>query len=119
LGDGTQTKAYLLVDDCIDALLLGLEKAHERFEIFNIGPEDQVNVKTIAKIVAESMGLRDVDFRYCMDAEAGRGWIGDVRVMLLDISKLKKLGWKPKHNSFESVVEASKQILREISYRKR
>ena len=119
LGDGTQAKAYLLVDDCIDAIFLGLEKAQQKFEIFNVGPEDNVNVKTIAKTVIESMGLRDVKFRYQLEAEAGGGWIGDVKIMLLDISKLKKLGWKPKHNSFESVVEASKQILEEIGYGKK
>jgi len=118
LGDGTQTKAYLLVDDCIDAMLIGLEKSREEFEIFNVGPEDQVNVKTIAKIIIENMGLQDVKFRYRMTAEGGRGWAGDVKIMLLDVSKIKKLGWKPKHNSYESVVEASKQILKEIGYHK-
>ena len=118
LGDGTQTKAYLLIDDCIDAMLLGLEKAQEDFEIFNVGPEDQVNIRTIAKIVTENMELRDVKFRYRIAAEGGRGWKGDVKIMLLEVSRLKKLGWGPKHNSLESVVEASKQILREMGYRK-
>jgi len=99
-------------------MLLGLEKAQEDFEIFNVGPEDQVNIRTIAKIVTENMELRDVKFRYRIAAEGGRGWKGDVKIMLLDVSRLKKLGWGPKHNSFESVVEASKQILREMGYRK-
>lgn len=116
LGDGTQTKAYLFIDDCIDAMLLGLEKAQEDFEIFNVGPEDQVNIRTIADIVTESMKLIDVKFRYRIAAEGGRGWKGDVKIMLLDVSRLRELGWEPKRNSFESVVEASKQILTEIGY---
>jgi UDP-glucose 4-epimerase len=119
LGDGTQTKAYLFIDDCIDAMLLGLEKAQEDFQVFNVGPEDQVNIRTIAKIVTDSMKLRDVKFRHHIAAEGGRGWKGDVKIMLLDILKLKKLGWEPKHSSFESVAEASRQILREIGYCKR
>lgn len=33
----------------------------------------------------------------------GRGWRGDVKQMLLDISKIKRLGWKPKYRSAEAV----------------
>jgi nucleoside-diphosphate-sugar epimerase len=29
------------------------------FEVYNVGGEDQVNVKAIAEIVAEEMGLED------------------------------------------------------------
>lgn len=119
LGDGTQAKSYLLVEDCVEAFLFGLEKAAETFEIFNVGSEDRVDVTTIARIVTDSMGLEDVDFRYKIEVEGGRGWVGDVKTMLLDISKLKKLGWRPRHNSYESVVEASKQLLTEAGYRKR
>jgi len=116
LGDGRQTKSYLLVEECVEAFLVGLEKTSDRFEIFNVGSEDGVDVTTIARIVTESMGLKDVSLRYRMEVEGGRGWVGDVKVMLLDISKLKRLGWKPKHNSFGSVVEASKHLLKELGY---
>jgi len=118
LGDGTQKKSYLLVDECVQGFLFGLEHASERFEVFNVGSQDPVDVNTIAQIVVETMGLENVSFRYVTEVEEGRGWQGDVRFMLLDVSKLKQLGWKPKHNSYESVVEATKQLLKEISYRK-
>ena len=42
---------------------------------------------------------------------AGRGWKGDVKNMLLDITKLKTLGWKPKLNSRQAVREAAKSLL--------
>lgn len=116
LGDGRQSKSYLHVSDCVDAFLFGLERATERFEIFNVGSEDRVDVNTIAKIVVEEMGLKDVRFRYRIDVEGGRGWLGDVKFMLLDISRLKRLGWRPKHNSMESVRIAVKEILKEIGY---
>ena len=117
LGDGRQTKSYLLVEDCVDALLFGLEHAKERVEIFNTGPEDQIDVTTIAKVVSEEMGLQDVEFRYTGGVEGGRGWIGDVKVMLLDISKLKKLGWRPEHNSSESIRTATTHLLKELRYK--
>lgn len=113
LGDGTQTKSYLMVDECVSAMLFGLEHTSERVEIYNIGSEDQTSVTEIATIVVEEMGLKDVRFQYTGGVEGGRGWIGDVKTMLLDISKMKKLGWKPKFKSAESVRMATVQILEE------
>ncbi len=118
LGDGTQNKSYLMVDGCVDALLFGLEHASKRVEIYNIGSEDQIGVKEIARIVTGKMGLKEVGFRYTGGIRGGRGWIGDVKTMFLDISRIKKLGWKPKHNSAESVRLATSQVLRELEFKK-
>ena len=35
----------------------------------------------------------------------------ETKNMLLDISKLKSLGWKPRYNSAETVRQAVKEIL--------
>jgi UDP-glucose 4-epimerase len=113
LGDGTQTKSYLHIDDCIQAILTALKNQTRKVEIFNIGSEDQVNVKTIAQIVAEEMKCKNVKFKFTGGVQGGRGWIGDVKTMLLDISKLKKLGWKPKLNSAEAVRKATKELLKQ------
>jgi UDP-glucose 4-epimerase len=110
LGDGTQTKSYLYVTDCIEALLLGLDKARGMVEVFNVGSRDQVDVLAIAKIVAEEMGLDGVRFRITGGVDGGRGWVGDVKNMLLDISKLERLKWKPKLNSAKAVRLAAKEM---------
>ncbi|MBX5329172.1 NAD-dependent epimerase/dehydratase family protein [Candidatus Bathyarchaeota archaeon A05DMB-5] len=117
LGDGTQTKSYLYITDCIDALLLGLERARKPIEVFNVGSEDQVNVKTIAKIVVEEMKLKNVKFKVTGGVEGGRGWKGDVKNMLLDVSRLKSLGWKPKLTSEEAVRQATKDLVKEQNLR--
>jgi UDP-glucose 4-epimerase len=111
LGDGTQTKSYLHVKDCIDAILLGLDKSSAQVEIFNVGSEDQVDVKTVAQIVIEEMGLEGVKLVFTGGVDGGRGWKGDVKNMLLDITKLKTLGWKPRLNSRQAVREAAKSLL--------
>jgi UDP-glucose 4-epimerase len=103
LGDGTQKKSYLLIDDCIDAIQIGLEKVESQVEIFNVGSEDQIDVKTVASIVIQEMGLGNVRLRFTGGVSGGRGWVGDVRNMLLETSKLRSGGWKPRHNSEESV----------------
>jgi UDP-glucose 4-epimerase len=45
----------------------------------------------------------------------GRGWIGDVREMLLSTDKLEGLGWKPRLSSAEAIRAAVREILSENS----
>jgi len=111
LGDGTQCKSYLYIDDCLNAILTACEKGSSHVEIFNVGSEDWVSVLRIAEIVTEEMGLKNVKFRFTGGAEKGRGWKGDVKKMLLDISKLKALGWKPKYKSEDAVRLATRHFL--------
>jgi UDP-glucose 4-epimerase len=111
LGDGTQTKSYLYVSDCIEAMLLGIENSSEQVEIYNIGSEDQIDVKTIANIVVEEMGLKDVKFVFTGGVDGGRGWIGDVKNMHLDINKIKKLGWKPRLSSEQAIRQTVKSYI--------
>ncbi len=116
LGDGTQTKSYLYINDCIDAMLLALEKATEQVEVFNVGSEDQINVKDIAQNIIEEMGLRNVKLTYTDGVDGGRGWKGDVKNMLLDISKLKAKGWKPKYSSAQAIRKTAEQIVVESRF---
>ena len=111
LGDGTQTKSYLYIRDCIDAMKLGLERSSKQVEIYNVGSDDQINVLRIAKIVIEEMKLKDVMFNITGGVDGGRGWMGDIKMMLLDIGKLKRLGWKPNLNSEDTVRFATKELL--------
>jgi len=115
LGDGAQTKSYLYISDCIKAMLLGLEKSKNQVEIYNIGSEDQIDVKTIAQIIIEEMELKNVKLTYTGGVNGGRGWKGDVKNMLLDVSKLKSLGWKPKYTSAQAIKTAAQTILKENS----
>ncbi|MDI6826592.1 MAG: NAD-dependent epimerase/dehydratase family protein [Candidatus Aenigmarchaeota archaeon] len=100
LGDGKQKKSYLYVSDCIDASLLALEHFNKSFDVFNVGSEEWITVDEIAKIVCEEMGLTNVKFEY---TGGDRGWLGDVSKFLLDIKKLKRLGWEPKYTIEESI----------------
>lgn len=103
LGDGSQSKSYLYVDDCVEGMALGAENATEKVEILNIGSEDRVNVMRIAEIVVEEMGLEGVEIKLTGGIDGGRGWKGDVKLMQLDMSRLKSLGWRPRMGSEEAV----------------
>ncbi len=111
LGDGTQTKSYLYVEDCVDAIIFGYENRRNDVEIFNIGSEDWINVRKIADIIVEEMGLKNVTYKF---TGGKRGWKGDVPKMLLSIEKIKKYGWRPKHNSEESVRLTARHLIEEM-----
>ena len=43
LGDGNQTKSYLYIDDCINAILLDYARlSNENVNIFNVGSDDKI-----------------------------------------------------------------------------
>lgn len=111
LGDGNQSKSYLYVDDCMNAIMLSLQKTKKHVEIFNVGSEDQITVKEIAKIVVKEIGLRNVKFVFTGGVDEGRGWKGDVKNMFLDTRKIRSLGWKSQHNSTETVRVSTKCLL--------
>ena len=114
LGDGTQRKSYLYVDDLISALSIIMKNISSRVEVFNVGSEDWVDVKRIAEIIVEEMNLGDVVFRFTGGVNGGRGWRGDVKYMLLSVEKLKTLGWKPRFNSAEAVRKTAKELIKEL-----
>ena len=114
LGDGTQSKSYLHISDCVDAFILTLNDKFwgKAAEPYNIGTEQQTNVLTIARIVVQAMGLQNVALKTTTSA-GGRAWPGDVKIMQLDIGKMKQHGWDPKLTSDEAVRRASEDLVRE------
>ena len=115
LGDGTQTKSYLHVDDCVSAFLLALNDSFwaHTVEAYNIGSEDQTNVLRIAEIVTKAMGFDDVAIRL-MAKPGERAWPGDVRVMRLDVSKIMRTGWKARRSSDEAIRTAAAELVHEL-----
>ncbi|MCD6488864.1 MAG: NAD-dependent epimerase/dehydratase family protein [Desulfurococcales archaeon] len=116
LGDGSQKKSYLYISDTVDAtlhLFKVFKKTSEPYQIYNVGNEDWVSVIEIADIVVKEMGLKNVKYIFKPMTPDGRGWPGDVKLMLLDITKLKKTGWKPRYSSREAVAETARAIIKQ------
>jgi UDP-glucose 4-epimerase len=112
LGDGNQRKSYLYVDDCIDGMLFLSGKQTRSVDLFNLGTVDTITVNEIADIIMEEMNLTSAKREYT----GGKiGWKGDVPLTFLDISKAKKMGWAPKHNSAESVRLSARGLLNQGS----
>jgi len=117
LGDGNQTKSYLHVEDFVGAVFVVLRTFlddEKKIEVYNVGSLDKVDVKRIAEIVAEEMGLRNLKFRFTGGVDGGRGWKGDVKTMLLSVDKLLGLGWKPTLNSEEAIRISCRELFQSL-----
>jgi len=100
LGDGHQKKSYLYVKDCIDAMLLAIEKAQDRVNIFNLGTDEYIEVNDSIAWITGHMGLKPK-----LSYTGGeRGWIGDSPFIFLDCRKIRALGWTPKLSIREGVI---------------
>jgi len=100
LGNGQQRKSYLYVHDCIDAMLVALEHADGEVNIFNVGSESTCQVNDSIGWICAALGVTP-QIEYGTD---DRGWPGDNPLILLDVSRLQALGWKPRLNIREAVL---------------
>ena len=113
LGDGTQSKPYVYVDDCLDGMEYGIAHARELVNVFNLAVDDQTSVREIADWTIEAMGIDPaaIDVQY---GEGPRGWRGDVPQVKLDTRRMTALGWKPRLSSSESVRRTIAEVVRQF-----
>jgi len=113
LGDGTQSKPYIHVDDVLSAFFLLEQKQESRYDYFNVGTPDHLTVREIADIVCERMGLKDVHYVF---TGGSRGWKGDVPVYRLNTDKIRKYGWRNTRNSREAVIASVDAMLEDLRF---
>jgi len=101
LGNGKQRKSYLYVGDCIDAIMVAIEKSNEKVNLFNLGTDEYCEVNDSIGWISEHLKLKP-DLSY---TGTERGWIGDNPFIFLDTKKIKNLGWKPKYTIKEGIIK--------------
>jgi UDP-glucose 4-epimerase len=92
LGNGHQRKSYLYVQDCMDAIFMALDQATARVNIFNLGTDEYCEVNDSIGWICEYLGVRP-KITY---GGGERGWVGDSPFILLDCSRIRALGWRPR-----------------------
>ena len=108
LGNGEQTKPYMHVSDLINGILSFKGKISEGVSLYNIGVESQTNVKRIADIVCDGMGLSRV--HYSFTGGIG-GWRGDVPLFAYNLDKIRNAGWHASMSSDEAVMRTVREVL--------
>ena len=104
LGNGKQRKSYLYVQDCIDSILLAIEKGQKKVNLFNLGVDDYCTVNDSIGWICEALGV-DPKLNY---SGGERGWIGDNPFIYLDTQKINQMGWKPKLGIQEAILKTIK-----------
>lgn len=105
LGDGSQSKSYVHVDDVVEAMMLAGEAVEEPYDVFNVATGDYITVTEIADLAVECVGLdpRGVIYEY---TGGDRGWEGDVPIVRLSIDRINRLGWSPTRSSMLAMRES-------------
>jgi UDP-glucose 4-epimerase len=105
LGDGHQKKSYLYIHDCIDAVLLAIERATAKVNILNLGTDEYSEVNDSVRWITEAMAVTP----HLQYTGGKRGWIGDNPFIFLDTKRIRELGWTPK-------VSIRDAVLRTVDY---
>jgi UDP-glucose 4-epimerase len=101
LGNGRQRKSYLYVQDCLSAIFLAMERAHQPVNVFNLGADEFVTVDQSLGYICEALGVTP-ERAY---TGGDRGWIGDSPFIFLDTMRIRALGWKPTLTIREGVLQ--------------
>lgn len=86
-GDGSQTRSFLYIDDCIDAVRLLMESEFK--EPINIGSEEMVSINDLAKMAIELSG-KSIKIKNIEGPTGVRGRNSDNTLIR------KVLNWEPK-----------------------
>lgn len=101
LGNGRQRKSYLYVQDCLDAILLAMDKAVDKVNVFNLGVDAYCEVNDSIGWICETLGVQPK-----LEYTGGeRGWIGDNPFIYLDTQRIQSLGWTPKYSIREGILK--------------
>jgi len=88
-GDGSPMREFLHVDDLADACYTCMQE-YEDDEHINIGTGEDITIKELAETVAKVVGNKSIEW----DTSKPNGTPRKV----LNVDKIKSLGWKPKIN---------------------
>lgn len=103
-GSGKPRREFMLSDDCADALV-HLMRHYDGDEPVNVGTGHDDSIVELAEMAAKVIGVK-VQFRF--DPSKPDGMMRKV----MDVSKLKNMGWQPKYPMEEGLAVAYADFLK-------
>jgi len=109
-GTGSPFREFLYVDDLADACVFLMEKYNysEIGEFINVGTGSDVTIKDLALMIKEIVGFRG---EVIWDSTKPDG----TPKKLLDISRIKALGWEPKTSLEQGIRETYQWYLKTVT----
>jgi UDP-glucose 4-epimerase len=115
LGDGSQSKSYVLAKDVVSAVLMVLGSGTEDvFSAFNVATGDYITVREIVELALEVLGLDQATTRVKYGSQP-RGWKGDVPVVRLSTARIRALGWRPSTGSAGALRASMEAMLLDLT----
>ena len=96
-GTGEPRREFLHVDDLAAAAVFLLEK-YDSPEIINVGCGEDISIRELAELICDVVGFRG-------ELKWDRSKPNGTPRKLLDVSKIKKLGWQPTISLRDGVAE--------------
>jgi len=90
LGEGTQVRDFLYVEDAIEGIILVAEKGLSG-ETYHLGSGQPVSIRQLAETLIQLIGSEGARLM-----SSGRTWTGDMPQWYADIRKISQLGFSPK-----------------------
>jgi GDP-L-fucose synthase len=107
-GTGNPLREFLHVDDMADACVF-LMKNYDGKQLVNVGSGEDLSIKELSELIKNIVGYTG---KITWDSSKPDG----TPKKLMDISKLKEMGWKPKISLEEGIqMEYQKQFLNVLS----
>ena len=107
-GDGEQERGFLYVQDCVEGLILGMEKTVDADPI-NLGSEEVVSINELAKKIINISG-KIIETKYDLSGPQG------THKYCADTTKMKQaLGWTPQTSLDEGLERTYQWAERELN----
>ena len=106
-GTGTSRREFLHVDDCASACLYLLEK-YDSPEIINVGCGEDISIRELAELICDVVGF---DGELSWDKTKPDG----TPRKLLDVSKLRSLGWAPTIKLRDGIAQTYDWFLKNVA----
>ena len=106
-GTGAPRREFLHVDDCASACLFLLEK-YDSPEIINVGSGEEVTIRELAELICDVVGFEG-------DLTSDKTKPDGTPRKLLDVSKLRALGWKPTIPLREGIAQTYDWFLKNVA----
>ena len=112
LGDGSQSKSYIHVEDVIGAVMCAYRKMDAPYAVYNVATGDYITVAEIARLAIATLNLDPgaVQLAY---SGGDRGWKGDVPVVRLNTDRIRSLGWTCSRGSRQALRDSMRAMLAE------
>ena len=93
-------KPFCHIEDLLEALVLLAVSDLEQYQEYNVVPDDSINIEQVAEAVMEGLQI-EKPLKWLGEEST---WKGDNKIIKVDNSKLKSIGWSPKFSSSKDVI---------------